>query len=669
MTETAALATNRLDGAALAEMLRMGLRIRRFETRAKELFLAQEIKGTAHSSIGQEAIAIGACRALEERDFLLTHHRGHGHTLAKGADMVRMFAELLGRETGYCRGLGGSMHIADLSLNILGANGIVGAGIGLGAGAALSAKLRETGAVGIAFFGDGAANEGIFHEALNLAALWRLPIIYFCENNRYGLSMRTDAVTAGPGIAERGAGYCVPASRIDGNDAEAVFAATERAVLRARAGEGPSLIEAMTYRWDDHSMRANLPRYRSEDEEAQWRDDDPLERLRRRCVATGALTPEAYDAMADAVESEVEAAIMEARNAPEPEMAETLALVAAPSRVNGHEPPPGERTLTYAAAITEAMHQEMERDASVVVIGEDVGGIGGIFGLTRGLMPAFGPERVRDTPISEGAIAGCAVGAALTGLRPIAEIQLFDFVTLMMDGIVNQAAKARFMLGGAATVPVVFRGPQGAGIRLAAQHCQSLEAWFAHVPGLEVYTPASPYDAKGLMAAAIRSDNPVVFLEHKLLYLGAAEPVPEAPYTIAPGRARIVRPGRDVTVIATMAMVERAEKAARIVSRRGIEAEVIDPRTIRPLDMETILASVRSTKAALVVHEAPRFGGIGGEIAAQIAEDCFFVLEAPVRRLGAPDMPVPYNHKLERRYMPQPAGIAEAIEEVFHAKT
>lgn len=660
-------ATNRLTGGELVAMLRQMMTIRRFEMRAKEMFLQGLIKGTAHSSVGQEAIAVGACRALEARDFLLTHHRGHGHTIAKGADVTRMFAELLGRETGYCAGLGGSMHIADLSSNILGANGIVGAGMGLGCGAALAQQLKRTGAIGIAFFGDGASNEGIFHESMNLASIWKLPLIFLCENNQYGLSTPSAMVTAGSTIAARADAYDVPSARIDGNDALAVFEAVERAALRARAGDGPTLIEALTYRWDDHSMRANLPAYRSGEEEASWRDADPLVRLRTRIVSAGLAADRECDAMAARVDAEIEAAIDGAMGAPEPDFASASTKVIAPSTATGDEPAPGARPLTYKQAITEAFAQEMERDDNVFLIGEDIGRIGGIFGLTPGLQERFGADRVRDTPISEAVIASAAVGAALCGLRPVVEIQLFDFVTHMMDAIVNQAAKARFMLGGAASVPVVFRGPQGAGIRLAAQHCQSLEAWFANVPGLEVYCPSSAYDAKGLMAAAIRSDNPVVFLEHKLLYLGDAQPVPEQPYALAPGRARIVREGTDCTVVATLAMVERAVQAASRLARQGLSVEVIDPRTISPLDMETIVASVRKTNRAVVVHEAVTFGGFGGEIAAQIMERAFDWLDAPVRRVGAPMMPVPYNDRLEREFMPSASTIADAIKEVCYA--
>ncbi|MEM9205399.1 MAG: dehydrogenase E1 component subunit alpha/beta [Pseudomonadota bacterium] len=650
------------------EALRTMMRIRRFEVRSKELFLQGVIKGTAHSSVGQEAIAAGGCKPLLPSDFVMTHHRGHGHTIAKGADVKLMFAELMGKVDGYGKGLGGSMHIADFESNILGANGIVGAGMGLSTGAALAEQLNNTGNIGIAFFGDGAANEGIFHEAMNLAAIWKLPLIFFCENNQYGLTTATASVTAGPGIAARGDAYGVPNSVIDGNDVATVFDAVERAALRARAGDGPTLIEALTYRWDDHSMRANLPAYRTDAELSAWQADaDPIARLSGTLVARGDLSTDAVDTMLSEVEDEIESAIEWAKARNEPTLDDALALVTPPAPViSSEEPAAGDRRITYRQAINEAFHQEMERDPDVIMLGEDIGSIGGIFGLTPGLQQRFGVERVRDTPISEGAIATCGVGAAMRGKRVVVEAQLWDFVTLMMDAIVNQAAKARFMLGGKAKVPIVFRGPQGAGIRLAAQHCQSLESLFANVPGLEVYAPSSAYDAKGLLATAIRSDTPVVFLEHKLLYLGAEQPVPEAVYAIPAGKARIVRQGTDCTVVATMAMVERAIQAAERLARDGIDVEVIDPRTIKPFDLETVVESVRKTNRAVIVHEAPVFGGFGGEISASITEAAFDWLDAPVARVGAPEMPVPYNDRLERAFMPDANDIENAIRNVCY---
>ena len=647
-----------LDAEAQRGLLRTMALIRRFELRTTELFLDGTVKGTAHSSVGQEAIAAGACLALRREDFVVTHHRGHGHTIAKGANLGRMMAELMGRVDGYCGGLGGSMHIADLALNILGANGIVGAGMGLAAGAALAAKLRAGDDAGIVFFGDGAANEGIFHEAMNVAAIWRLPLVFFCENNQYGLSTAASAVTAGGSIAARAAGYGIPGEEVDGNDPVAVYEAVAVAIARARAAEGPTLIEAHTWRWGDHSMRANLPAYRAAEDEARWQARDPIARHAAR------LGLELHPFEAEAADA-VEQAVAFGRASPEPTLEALAPAILAPFQPTTPEPPPGTRAITYAQAITEAIGQEMAADPRVFVVGEDVGAIGGIFGLTRGLLERF-PGRVFDTPISEQAIGGLAVGAALAGRRPIAEIQIFDFVTLMMDMIVNQAAKARFMLGGRTTVPVVFRGPQGGGIRLAAQHSQSLEAWFAHIPGLVVLAPSNPYDAKGLMAAAIRDDNPVVFLEHKLLYLGPSALVPEAAYAIPIGRAATVRPGRDATIVATMAMVERALAAADTLARSGIEAEVIDPRTLRPLDMDTICASVRRTGRCVVVHEANRTGGLGAEIAASIMEAAFDWLDAPVMRVAMPDVPMPYNDRLERALMPSAAAIAAAVRDVCY---
>ena len=644
-------------------------RIRRFDDRVIELFRSGVVKGTAHSCVGQEAVAVGACAALRETDFIVSHHRGHGHCIAKGADLTRMMAELMGRDTGYCRGLGGSMHIAALDRGILGANGIVGAGIGLGTGAALSARVRGSGQVCVVFFGDGAANEGIFHEALNMAGLWRLPVVYLCENNGYGLSTSMAQSTAVDRLSRRAAGYGFPGETIDGNDVFAVEEAVARAVARARAGEGPTLIEALTYRWGDHSMRATLPRYRQEAEEERWRGEpDPVARIGRRLAERQVREPD-LAAMRARADAEVEASYEAAQDAPEPVAATLAAAVLAPHPELPPEPGPeaaAGRVIAYVDAIREALDGEMARDPSVICLGEDVGRIGGIFGCTRGLIDKHGEARLIDTPISENAIGNVAVGAAITGLRPIAEVQIFDFVTHMMDAIVNQAAKFRTMLGGVPTVPLVIRGPQGGGIRLGAQHSQSLEAWFCHVPGLIVAAPSSPYDAKGLLTAAIRDDNPVIFIEHKLLYVQSRGPVPEAPYAIPFGKAAIKRPGRDATVVATMAMVAPALAAARELAREGIEVEVIDPRTLRPLDTETILESVRRTSRLVVAQEGWTQWGFGAEVSALVMEEAFDWLDAPVERVGMAGVPMPYNDTLERGVIPGQAHIVAALRRVLY---
>jgi len=645
-------------------------RIRRFDERVVDLFTAGLVKGTAHSYVGQEAIAAGVCAALRDDDYIVSHHRGHGHCIAKGARTELMMAELLGKDSGYCRGLGGSMHIAALDLNILGCNGIVAAGMPIGSGAALAAKLQGTDRVVVAFFGDGGANQGVFHESLNLAAIWKLPIIFVCENNQYALSTSYKRTTAVEEIAIRATGYGIPGLRLDGNDVLAVYETVRTAVERARAGEGPTLIDALTYRWGEHSMRstrANLGgEYRTRDEEQEWLARDPIARFETALLDATILAPSRLKEIQEAAEIELDTAIQFAKMSPEPSVSIIDEAVYAPHAV---VPEPERRTgreRTYAEALNEALRAEMTRDPRVFVMGEDVGLLGGIFGVTRGLRAEFGEERVRDTPISEATFFGAGVGAAIAGLRPVVEVQIFDFVTLMMDQIINQAAKFRFMLGGKPTVPLVLRGPQGGGIRLAAQHSQSLETWFMHVPGLVVLAPSGPFDAKGLLAAAIRDDNPVIFLEHKALY-AVKEDVPEEPYVIPIGKAAVKRQGTDATVVATQAMVPRALAAANELAREGISVEVIDPRTLAPLDAATILTSVEKTGRLVIAHEGCRQAGFGAEVSAIVAEQAIDCLDAPIVRVAARHSPIPYNDGLERAVIPSQQDVVAAVRRVCYA--
>ncbi|MGI2327117.1 alpha-ketoacid dehydrogenase subunit beta [Planococcus sp. YIM B11945] len=324
------------------------------------------------------------------------------------------------------------------------------------------------------------------------------------------------------------------------------------------------------------------------------------------------------------------------------------------------------RELTYLEAVREAMSQEMRENNDVFILGEDIGVYGGAFGVTRGMIEEFGPERIRNTPISEAAISGTAVGAALTGMRPILELQFSDFMTIAMDNMVNQAAKIRYMYGGKGKVPMVLRTPAGSGTGAAAQHSQSLEAWMAHIPGLKVVQPSTAYDAKGLLKAAIDDDNPVIFYEHKLCYRTKSE-VPEEPYSIPLGKADVKREGTDVTIVATAIMVHKALEAAEELEKDGISVEVIDPRTLVPLDEETIIKSVRKTGRLLVVHEAVKRGGFGGEIASMIAEsEAFDYLDAPIKRLGGKPVPIPYNPELEKAAIPGVADIVAAAKETVN---
>jgi 2-oxoisovalerate dehydrogenase E1 component len=651
----------KLSGEQLESLYTTMVKIRRFDERTAELFIEGLVKGTAHSYVGEEAVAAAACATLRVDDYIVGTHRGHGHCIAKGARMDRMMAELMGRVDGYCRGLGGSMHIAALDLNILGCNGIVAAGLPIGTGAALAARIRKTDRVVIAFFGDGASNQGVVHESLNLAAVWKLPIVFLCENNQYALSTSSKRTVAGDSIAGRAAAYAIPGVRVDGNDLAAVYDAVKTAVDRARAGEGPTLVEALTYRWGGHSMRANLPDYRTKDEEREWMERDPIARFKPELERAGATLMRLKD-LEEAVEIELDRAVEFAKASPEPTVEVMESSVYAP-----HAPAtePQDRRgpeRTMAEALNEAMHAEMTRDERVFVMGEDVSLIGGIFGVTRGLRDKFGEDRVRDTPISEAGFLGAGVGAAIAGLRPIVEIQIWDFIAVTMDQVVNQAAKFRYMLGGGPTVPLVIRGPQGGGIRLAAQHSQSLEAWFIHVPGLVVIAPSTPYDAKGLLAAAIRDDNPVIFLEHKALYATKGFVPPER-YVLPIGKASIKRAGTDVTIVATQAMVARALTAADALAKDGVSAEVIDPRTLVPLDEATILDSVKKTHRLVVVHEAVKRGGFGAELAALVSEKALDELDAPIVRVAARAVPMPYNDSLERATIPGPQDIVAAVKD------
>jgi len=323
------------------------------------------------------------------------------------------------------------------------------------------------------------------------------------------------------------------------------------------------------------------------------------------------------------------------------------------------------REITYAQAIREAMSEEMRRDPKVFLLGEDVGVYGGAFGVSAGMIQEFGEERVRDTPISEAAITGCAVGAAITGMRPIVEIMFSDFLTIAMDQLANQAAKVRYQFGGQAAVPMVLRAPGGSGTGAAAQHSQSVEAWVCNVPGLKVVIPSTPYDAKGLLKTAIRDDNPVVFLEQKLLYRTKG-PVPEEEYTLPLGSAEVKRPGRDLSLVSYGRMVPRSLEVAAALATEGIEVEVVDIRSLRPLDTATLVASARKTGRVLVVHEAPQFGGFGGEIAAAVGDsEAFYYLDAPIRRLGAMETPVPYNRHLEAHVVPTAERITAAVRDLL----
>ncbi len=679
--------------------------------------------GATHLSIGQEAVAVGTMAALRPDDYITSTHRGHGHAIAKGAysllgmnaeqlaewmgeswegqgreellpralqlHLNRTMAELLGREDGYCRGRGGGMHIADFHVNHLGANAIVGGSLGIATGAGLAAQRLENGRVVACLFGDGAANNGIFHESLNFSAMsqlpYGLPAIYIIENNQYGMTgQQRGEVTGIDCLARRGAAYNrdnMHAEVVNGMDVLAVWDAVARAAEVCRAKQGPVLLECLTYRYMGHSLSDQRVRYRSREEEDAWRDKDCIETYQQQFPDAGVMSEEEIASLRASVEERVAEALTWAAKSPEPDPAtiteglfaqstsedigadlQTRELLR-PTRTYRRD---SEGRIMYRHAVCEALGEEMKRDRRVVLFGEDVADYGGAFQVTVGLLEAFGRERVFNAPISEAAIVGVAAGASMCGLRPVAEIMYIDFMPLAMDQVANQAAKTRYMFGGNATLPMVVRTTVGGGRGYAGQHSQSLEAMLTQVPGLKVVAPSTPYDAKGLLKSAIRDDNPVIFIEHQLLYTERGV-VPEEEYTLPLGSAAVRREGKDVTLVAYLKMAQVAMQAAELLAEEGIEAEVVDPRTLIPLDVATIAASVEKTGRLVVVCQAPKTGCFGEHIAYRAQEIAFSSFKCPAKIVAAYDIPPPMAQTLEMENLPSPESVARAAREMLSA--
>jgi 2-oxoisovalerate dehydrogenase E1 component len=680
MIEEQALTKEELMG-----YLRQVMEIRAFENNIATLLGKAVLKGASHLYAGQEAVAVGAVGALQDDDLVTSTHRGHGHAHAHGDTAAKtpeakqehfnqMMAEVLGRSGGYCKGKGGSMHIADVAHGNLGATGIVGGNIPVAVGAALAQKLKGTDRVVLCFFGDGASNTGNFHEALNMASLWDLPVVFVAENNAYAMSVPWAKASKLPDIADRACAYGIPGEVVDGMDVLAVRGTVARAAERARRGEGPTLIEAKTYRWYGHS-HSDPRAYRTREEEAEWKEHDPIAVLKENMQTVGMLSEVEFETLDQAVKAKLEQAMAYSQASPEPSPDELYTDVYAPSKFTQADieaerqlrqrvrTDPNMRVIPYAQALQEAMREEMLRDERVFIFGEDVGLYGGAYGATRGLWEEFGESRVIDTPISEATIGGAAVGAAMAGMRPVAEIMYVDFTPLAMDQIANQGAKNRYMFGGKTSVPMVIRTEGGAGRAIAAHHSQSLEALWTHFPGIYVVMPATPYDAKGLLKAAIRDDNPIMFIEHKMLYKEKG-PVPEEEYMIPLGVADVKREGKDVTLVTYSRMVLRALEAAEMLAQEGIEVEVIDLRSLKPLDIETVIASVRKTGRLVGVTEGYENTSFINEVMAQVNELAFDWLDAPMVRVAAANVPVPRAEVLEDLAIPNVGRIVEACRKV-----
>jgi TPP-dependent pyruvate/acetoin dehydrogenase alpha subunit/pyruvate/2-oxoglutarate/acetoin dehydrogenase E1 component len=652
--------------------------IREFEDTVKFLFLEGTMPGTIHQCQGQEATAVGVCAALGKDDWITSTFRGHGHALAKGLSPQEMMDELFGAQTGCCKGRGGSMHMGNMAKGMVPGIAIVAGGIPLATGMALAFKMRKEPHVVACFFGDGAVAEGAFHEGVNMAAIWDLPVIFVCENNLYGASTHVDLVMKNSKISDRAASYGFRGETVEGNDVLAVLAATQRAAEECRTGKGPVLLELLTYRRTGHSRRDPC-HYQPKDEREAWAQRDPIERFAESLK----LTADEKEQIHARVQRELEAAVEHAKTAPHPKPSELEDFVFAPppplarsgakSGTPPSQAPESEkkplRRLGIAEALREGIAEEMAADPRVFCIGEDIGvrgGWGGAFTVTLNLEERF-PERLINTPIAELGFFGVAVGAAMMGMRPIADVQYGDFLFLASDQIINNAAKMRYMSGGEASVPLLMRAPVGATGR-GSQHAQNMERYFTGVPGLKVVAPSNAYDAKGMLKAALRDGNPVLMFEHKLLYgskgaraepgaVDATSEIPNEDYTVPLDKAIVRREGKDVTVIAWLLMLHYAMQAAE-----QVDAEVIDARSLSPIDWDTIGASVRKTGRVVIVEEGSKSGGVGAEFAAGIAERWPKTL---ISRVASPEVPAPFTPVLENAYRPNVTQIVQGVKELL----
>lgn len=623
------------------------LTIRESEERTVSLFKKGELQhGHVLPCLGQEAIPSAFSKVLKSIDYVVTGHRGAGHYIARGGDLNGLWAELYGKRTGVMKGRGGHMHLVDMKANTIAGNAIVGAQWVLGTGAGLAAKLEAKGAIAAVFGGEGATNRGTFHEGLNFAAVKKMPIIFVCEFNSYQLWNHASEFLSVENVADRAVGYGIPGVTVDGNDPLAIHEAAAELAARAREGKGPSLLECKTFKWTDSGSNLRLPKEEAEYWQAH---KDPIRLYRARLEELGVLDAAMDREIRQQINKKLDAAIAYARQcedpSPEEGLDEVYSMPPGDSRDEGH-PAPTTRSIQYVQALREALREEMLRDESVFLLGEGIGGQQqGVFRVTEGLQQEFGEERVMETPLSEAAIAGAAVGAAIFGRRPVAEIMFNNLLALCGDEIHNQAGKFYYTSGGQVRVPAVIRTSSWMRAVSGPHHGGVLDAWMLHSPGVKVVAPSSPADAKGLLKASIRDDDPVVFIEHSALYFTGG-PVPEGDYVIPIGKADIKRKGKDVSVITYGALVNEAIRAADELARKGIDVEVVDLRSLKPLDVETILDSVERTGRVVVAYEGYMMGGVGAEISAIIAECAVDCLDGPVVRVAAPDVPQPHNARL-----------------------
>lgn len=610
------------------------------------------------SGIGQEAIAVGATSALQEEEYILPMHRNLGVFTTRQIPFAKLFKQWQGKWDGFTKGRDRSFHFGTNEYHIVGMISHLGPQLNVGDGIALAAKLKNEQKVTIAFSGEGGTSEGDFHEALNLAAVWDLPIIFIIENNGYGLSTPTNEQYRCERLSDRGMGYGIPAITIDGNNVVEVYETIVRNAEEIRKNPHPVLIECQTFRMRGHE-EASGTKYVPQELFDEWEKKDPINNFERYLLSKNLINEDYIAALRDSITKEIEHGIQEAFASPEitPNLAEELNDVFMDYNFVETKPVSSSRSeKRMVDAFSDGLRLSMEKYDNLVVMGQDIAEYGGVFKITDGFVEQFGKERVRNTPIMESGVLSAALGMSIKGMKTVVEMQFADFVTSGFNPIINNLAKSYYRWG--QNADVVVRMPTGAGVGAGPYHSQSNEAWFYHTPGLKIVYPSNAYDAKGLLAAAIEEPNPVMVFEHKALYRSVIEEIPEDYYTLEIGKAKNIKQGEDVSIITYGQGVIWANELAEKYS--NISIDILDLRTLIPMDVAAIKASVKRTGKVIVLNEDTLTGSIASDIAAWISEHCFELLDAPVRRVGSLDTPVPFAKPLENQFLAN-----ARLEEVF----